>query len=100
MIYLISLVVYAIILAAGMYIVRKHSHQVERLLGRICPVGFVLQLLVNYVFWGQAASFNPLSGFVSPERSAVNLMYLALISIFCYAALLALLFKANDFYNE
>lgn len=100
MIYLISLVVYAIVLTAGMYIVRKHPYQVERLLGRICLVGFVLQLLVNYVFWGQAANLNPLSGFVSPEPSAVNLMYLALISIFCYAALLALLFKANDFYND
>lgn len=100
MIYLISLVVYVAVFAAGFYVVKKHPQRVERLLGRLCFLGLMMQLLVNYLFWGSAATFNPLATLVSADRSSVNLMYLALISIFCYASLLVVLFKANDFYNE
>lgn len=101
MIYLFSFLIYAVVFGAGFYLVRKNPTKVERLVGRICFIGLILQLFVNYLFWGSMASaFNPLAVMISPERSAVNLMFLALISIFCYASLLVVLFKENDFYNE
>lgn len=100
MIYLISLVIYVIVFGAGLYLVKTQPQKVERSVGKICLVGLILQLFVNYLFWGQVATFNPLATVVSTERSAINLMFLALISIFCYASLLVALFKANDFYHE
>lgn len=100
MIYLISFVIYVLVFVAGFYVVKKHPSRVEQWLGRLCFGGLLLQLSVNYLFWGEVANFNPLATLVGTEHSAVNLMYLALISIFCYASLLVLLFKANDFYNE
>lgn len=100
MIYVISLAIYVAVLSAGLYLVKKRPHLVEKWLGWLCFVGLMAQLVVNYLFWGSAVSFNPLATLISPERSSLNLMYLAFISIFCYASLLALLFKANDFYHD
>lgn len=101
MLYVISLVVYAIILLSGLYITKKTPTHCEKIITKLCLVGFGLQLMLNYLFWGSGASaFNPLASVVSAERSAVNLMFLALISIFCYAGLLTILFKAKDFYEE
>ncbi len=100
MIYLISFVIYAIVFGVGFYLVKTNPNKVERLLGRICFIGLIFQVLVNYLFWGSAASFNPLATIISSERSAINLMFLALVSIFCYAGLLIVLYKAHDFYHE
>ena len=101
MVYIISLVVYAVVFGAGMYIVKKHPRQIEKLITKLCFVGFVLQLMINYLFWGhQAVKLNPLATVISSERSSINLMFLALVSIFCYASLLVVLFKAKDFYEE
>lgn len=100
MVYLISFVIYAIVFGVGFFLVKTNSSKVERLLGWICFVGLLLQVLVNYLFWGSAASFNPLATLISSERSAVNLMFLALVSIFCYAGLLVILYKAHDFYHD
>lgn len=100
MIYLISLAIYLVVLGAGMYIVKTRPKQAEKFITKICAVGFILQLCVNYLFWGNIAAFNPLSTYVSIERSAVNLMFLGLVSIFCYAGLLVMLSKADEFYND
>lgn len=101
MIYIFSLIIFVIVFGAGFYIIKKNPAKVEHLVGRICFLGLAMQLFVNYLFWGSRASaFNPLALVISPERSAVNLMFLALISIFCYAGLLVILYKAHDFYND
>lgn len=101
MIYLFSFLIYAMVFGVGFYLIRCNPATVERLVGWLCFIGLILQLFVNYLFWGSmAGTFNPLAVMISPERSAVSLMFLALISIFCYASLLVILFKANDFYNE
>lgn len=100
MIYLLSLVVYVVVFMACMYIIKTQPDKVEKLITKICFVGFCSQLMINYLFWGNISAFGIISQVVSIERSAINLMFLCLTSIFCYASLLALLFKANDFYNE
>ncbi len=100
MLYAISFMIYVVVFGIGFYLVRMKTPHMEKLLGRICFMGLILQILVNYLFWGRASSFNPLAVVISPERSAVNLMLLALVAIFCYASLLVVLYKANDFYNE
>lgn len=101
MIYAISAVVYVIILLAGLYVAKTRPAKCERVIVKLCFMGFALQLMVNYLFWGSGVSnFNPLATIVGAERSAVNLMFLALVSIFCYASLLTILFKAKEFYEE
>ncbi|MDO4897034.1 MAG: hypothetical protein Q3971_06695 [Moraxella sp.] len=101
MIYVISALVYVIVLLSGLYVAKTRPVKCERVIVKLCFVGFVLQLMVNYLFWGSGASnFNPLAMIVGAERSAINLMFLALVSIFCYASLLTILFKAKDFYEE
>ena len=100
MIYVISFVVYAIVFMAGFYVVKKQPKRADKTVARLCLVGFTLQLMINYVFWGNIIAFSPISAYVSVERSAVHLMFLALIAIFFYAALLVVLFKAHDFYHE
>ncbi|OOR89942.1 hypothetical protein B0181_05910 [Moraxella caviae] len=41
MIYGISLAVYVAVFAAGLYIVRKHPAHIERLITKICLLGFL-----------------------------------------------------------
>lgn len=101
MIYIISVVVYVIVFLAGMYVVKKHPNRTEKIIFKLCLVGFVLQLMINYSFWGSLATeLNPLASSVGTERSSINLMFYALISIFCYASLLVVLSKAKDFYER
>lgn len=101
MIYLISVVIYAVILGAGLYLIKRHPAKCETVMTKLCLMGFLLQLMVNYLFWGgQMSALNPLAQLFGGERSAVNLMILAIISIFCYASLMVILFKAKDFYES
>lgn len=100
MVYLISLVIYVVVFGACMRIIKTQPDRVEGFITKICFVGFCLQLMINYLFWGNANAFGILSQVVSIERSSMNLLFLCLTSIFCYGSLMVLLFKANDFYNE
>lgn len=100
MIYIISIVIYAIIFGASMHIIINQPSHVEKLVAKLCLLGFLLQAMVNYVFWGELNTFSPFISDLGIERNAINLMMACLISLFCYASLLVLLFKANDFYNN
>ncbi|MDO5652110.1 MAG: hypothetical protein Q4G13_08280 [Moraxella sp.] len=100
MIYGISFVVYAGVFGAGLYIVKRLPTQAEKLITKLTFVGFMLQVAINYIFWGNPSAFFAGDPLASSERLAVNFMFLCLISIFCYASLLVILFKARDYYHE
>lgn len=99
MVYLLSLVVYVIVFFVCLHLIKTKPSQSDSLVVRICLVGFALQLMINYLFWGNSGAFWVLSNFVQIERSMINLLFLTLTSIFCYASLMVLLFKAKDFYQ-
>lgn len=99
MIYAISFVVYAIVFCAGFYLVKKQPKNVERLVGKVAFIGFCLQIAINYMLKDSAVFYDFISSTHS-HRSSINFLFLCLVSIFCYASLLVVLYKSNDFYND
>lgn len=98
-VYIISFILYLIIFALGMFFIQKRPAIAERAIHKLAFLGFVLQLLINWGFWGDLSAFNPIAIIASQERSAINLLFLSLISIFCYSALFVGLLKSNEYYN-
>lgn len=98
-VYIISFIVYAIVFTLGMFFIHKKPIIAEKAIHKIVITGFLLQLLINWGFWGDLSAFNPIAPIANMERSALNFMFLCLISIFCYAGIFVLLLKANEFYN-
>ncbi|MDO4250888.1 MAG: hypothetical protein Q4C68_05190 [Moraxella sp.] len=96
---LISIIIFVLVLIAGVLVVRKKPHLVEKLVTKLTVVGFCFQMMANWLFWGSGTSLNPMAVSTTPDKSSTVFLFLSLISIFCYAGLLALLFKAHDFYN-
>ncbi|OAU94574.1 MULTISPECIES: hypothetical protein [Moraxella] len=100
LIYFVSAVIFFFILSVGLYITRRHGVRSEKVIVRLCLIGFLCQILINWLFWGDGVIYNPFSATGSVDRTGLTFLVLCLISIFCYASLLMLLYKANDFYNE
>lgn len=98
-VYIISFIIYAIVFLVGMFFIHKKPQIAESCIHKVAIIGFVLQLLINWLFWGDVSAFNPIAPIASMERSALNFMFLCLISIFCYASMFILLLKANEYYN-
>lgn len=98
-IYGISILMFVLILITGLIIVRRAGIRSEKAITRLCIVGFLCQILINWMFWGNGAIYNPFVHAVA-DKSSLTFLVLCLISIFCYSALLLLLYKANEFYNE
>ena len=98
-IYAISIAMFLLILVIGLFIVRRTGIRSERVITILCVVGFLCQILINWMFWGDGSIYNPFAHAVA-DQSSLTFLVLCLISIFCYSALLMLLYKANEFYNE
>lgn len=98
-VYIISFIIYAIVFLVGMFFIHKKPNIAEKAIHKISITGFALQLLINWAFWGDLSAFNPIAPIASMERSALNFMFLCLISIFCYASLFVLLLKSNEYYH-
>ena len=97
MLYLISAVIAFIIFASGFAVVRLHPALVDKVVTKIVFVGFVFQIIANWLFWGGADTSFAVQATV--DKASVNFLFLCLVSIFAYAGMLAVLFKAHDFYN-
>ena len=95
----ISLAIVLVIFGAGAAMVRKRPKLAEKTVGKLVFVGFVFQMLANWLFWGKGVAFNPFAGATSADQSAMTFLFLCLVSIFCYASLLVILLKMHDFYN-
>ena len=99
-VYLISLVLFALIALIGLLIVRRGGSSIERIVTRIAVAGFLVQILINWLFLGSGAVHNPLADGAVVEQTAISFLILCLLSIFCYSALLMIFYKAHEFYNE
>lgn len=100
LVYVISFIIYAIIFMLGMFFIYKRRDILEGFIQKIVAVGFLLQMLINWLFWGNASAFKFIPMIANMERNALNFMLLSLISIFCYSALFVFLIKANEYYQE
>lgn len=101
MLYLVSAILIALVFVISFIIVRKIANQhAEKLVTRICAVGFVLQIIVNWLFLGAGMVHNPFAEQASVEQTSIAFLILCLVSIFCYGSLLLILYKAHEFYHD
>ncbi|OPH39713.1 hypothetical protein [Moraxella equi] len=100
MIYLVSFIVYLIVFAIGVYFIAIHSKKATAITHGVCAVGFVIQLLINYLFWGNVSAFGFLSNIINNERTLTNLLILFVTSVVCYGLLFVVFAKLNDYYHE
>lgn len=100
MLYIISILISSIVFISGLIVIHKKPHLANQILGKLVFFGCVLQILTNWLFWGEGTSFNPFAVIISTDKSYIRFMILCLVSIFCYSSALALLYKAHDFYNN
>lgn len=100
MIYLLSFVVYLIVFAIGIYFIVIQSQKTTNITHVVCLVGFVIQVLINYLFWGNVSAFGFLSSIINNERTLTNLLILCIISVFCYGLLDVVFVKLNDYYHR
>ncbi|MFB6349399.1 hypothetical protein [Moraxella marmotae] len=100
MIYAISVAIFLLILLIGLYLIRRQGSSSEKVVTRLCVIGFICQIIINWLFWGDGIIYNPFANGASLEKTGLVFLVLCLISIFCYSALLLILYKANEFYNE
>ena len=97
MLYLISAIIITIIFASGFAVVRLRPTLVDKVVTKIVFLGFAFQIAINWLFWGGANT--PFAVQATVDNASVNFLFLCLVSIFAYAGILALLYKAHDFYN-
>lgn len=100
LVYLVSFVVYAIIFMIGMFFIYKNHENIESIIPKVVAVGFVFQILINWLFWGDTSAFEMIDMLAQMERNALNFMLLSLISIFCYSALFVFLIKTNEYFHD
>ncbi|WP_066805162.1 hypothetical protein [Moraxella oblonga] len=100
MVYIVSLIIYVLIFVVGMYFIKSQTDSAKASIIKANLVGFCIQILINYAFWGNPDAFGILSQFVNIERDTTNFILLCLTSVFCYGSLLALLFMADNLYHE
>lgn len=100
LVYLVSFVVYAIIFLIGMFFIYKNHENVEGVIQKLVVIGFLVQVLINWLFWGNSSAFELIDVLAQMERNSLNFMLLSLISIFCYSALFVFLIKANEYFHD
>lgn len=98
MVYLVSFVVYMAILGFGIIIIQKSLIHYERHIIKLTLFGFAIQLFINWSSLGNLSAMPQLTLLNRANNSNIELMILTLISIFCYASLLVIFFKAHDYY--
>lgn len=100
MVYVLSLVVYLLILAAGIYIIKKSPKRVERYAAKIALIGFFVQMFINWASLGNLPFMPQIDILAKGQHGSLDFMLLSLVSIFCYAALLVIFYKAYDYYQN
>lgn len=98
MVYLLSSIVYIIVLGLGIMIIQKIPKNYERYIIILAVLGFLIQLFINWSSLGNLPVMPQLTNFNRSNDVSFELMILMLISIFCYASLLVIFFKAHDYY--
>lgn len=100
MVYALSLLIYLLILITGVYLIKKNPHRVERYAAKIALLGFGAQIFINWAALGNIPVMPQISALNVGRHGHLDFMILSLISIFCYAALLVILYKTHDYYHD
>lgn len=99
LIYQISLAIFVLIGILGFVVIRSNPTWVERAVTQITLLGFLAQIAVNWLFLGSGMVYNPFAEAVL-GRTSITFLVFCLVSIFCYASLLMIFYKAHEFYHE
>lgn len=99
MVYLISFVIYMIVLGVGIFVIQKTPKNFERHIIKLALLGFAIQLFINWASLGNLPVLPQLERLNRADNATFELMILSLISIFCYASMLVIFFKAHDYYH-
>lgn len=99
MVYVLSLIIYLLILGAGVYIIKKNPKKVEKYAAKIALMGFAVQVFINWASLGNLP-FMPQISNAKEQYDSLDLMMLSLVSIFCYGAMLVIFYKAYDYYHS
>lgn len=100
MVYVLSLVVYLFILGIGVYLIKQNPHKAEVYAISIALIGFFIQIFINWASLGNVPTMPQIGIFGEGQHSSLDFLLLSLVSIFCYAALLVVFYKTNDYYHE
>lgn len=100
MVYLLSFVIYVAVLGLGILVIQKCKQNYERHMIKLTLFGFGTQLFINWASLGNVAQMPQLNLLNRANSGNIELMILTLISIFCYASLLVIFFKAYDYYHS
>lgn len=100
MVYVLSLIVYLLILGAGIYIIKKNPKKMERYATKIALIGFAVQMFINWASLGNLPFMPQIAIFGKGQHGSLDFMLLSLVSIFCYAGLLVIFYKAYDYYKD
>lgn len=100
MVYVLSLIVYLLILGAGIYIIKKNPKGVEKYTTKIALIGFLVQVFINWASLGNVPFMPQMAVLGKSQNGSLDFMLLSLVSIFCYASLLVIFYKAYDYYKD
>lgn len=100
MVYVLSLIVYLLILGAGIYVIKKTPKKVEKYAAKIALMGFAVQVFINWASLGNLPFMPQMGNLDQGQYDSLDLMMLSLVSIFCYGAMLVIFYKAYDYYHD
>lgn len=99
MVYVLSFIVYMIILGIGVAVAKK-AQKIELAGVTVSMVGFLIQVFINWASLGNIPSMPQISNFNITQHGLLDLIILSMISVFCYAGLLVIIYKAHDYYHQ
>lgn len=100
LIYAVSTLLFVLVFVCGYLIIRTRPTWAEKSSVMLSALGFVCQIGINWIFCGNGRIYNPYALSVTTEKSMILFLFLCLVSIFCYSALLMVFYKAYEFYHE
>lgn len=98
MVYVLSFIIYVIILGIGVAIAKKVK-RIELQGALITLIGFVIQVFINWASLGNIPAMPQISNFNITQHALLDLIILSMVSVFCYGALLVIIYKAHDYFN-
>lgn len=99
MVYVLSFIVYMIIFSIGVAVAKK-AQKIELVGAAISMVGFFIQVFINWASLGNIPSMPQIGNFNITQHGLLDLIILSMISVFCYAGLLVIIYKAHDYYKQ
>lgn len=99
MVYVLSFIVYMIILSIGVAVAKK-AQKIELAGAAVSMIGFLIQVFINWASLGNIPSMPQIANFNITNHGLLDLIILSMVSVFCYAALLVVIYKAHDYYKQ